>query len=48
MVYRLSKAFGRTPENWMNLQTLYDLAQVREKAETLEVRTFFEPTLQPN
>ena len=48
MAYRLSKAFGRTPESWLNLQTLYDLAQVREKAERLEVKAFFEPTLQPN
>lgn len=45
MAYRLSKAFGRTPESWLNLQSLYDLAQVREKAETLEVKTFFAPAL---
>lgn len=48
MAYWLSKAFGRTPESWLNLQTLYDLAQVREKAERLEVKTFFEPAVQPN
>lgn len=47
MAYRLSKAFGRTPESWLNLQSLYDLAQVREKAETLEVKTFFAPALAP-
>ncbi len=47
MAYRLSKAFGRTPESWLNLQTLYDLAQVRERAERLEVKPFFEPEIQP-
>jgi len=41
--YRLAKAFGSTPESWLNLQTIYDLAQVREKAEALEVRQFFSP-----
>lgn len=41
MAYRLSKAFGRTPESWLNLQTLYDLAKVREKGEKLEIRQFF-------
>jgi addiction module HigA family antidote len=43
MAYRLAKAFGSTPESWLNLQTIYDLAQVREKAEALEVRQFFAP-----
>ena len=43
MAYRLSKAFGRTPESWLNLQTLYDLAQVRERAEQLEIEAFFQP-----
>jgi plasmid maintenance system antidote protein VapI len=43
MAYRLAKAFGSTPESWLNLQTIYDLAQVRAKAEALEVRQFFAP-----
>lgn len=47
MAYRLSKAFGRTPESWLNLQVLYDLAQIQEKAEQLQVKSFFQPTLQP-
>jgi len=38
MAYRLSKAFGAEPLFWLNLQTLYDLAQVRERAEQLEIR----------
>ncbi len=43
MAYRLSKAFGRTPESWLNLQTLYDLAQVKEKAETFAIKPLFQP-----
>lgn len=27
MAFRLSKAFGSTPESWLNLQSIYDLAQ---------------------
>ena len=41
MTYRLAKAFGRTPESWLTLQTLYNLAKVREKGEKLEIRQFF-------
>ncbi len=41
MAYRLSKAFGRTPESWLNLQTLYDLAKVREKGDNLQIQQFF-------
>lgn len=47
MAYRLSKAFGRTPESWMNLQTMYDLAQVQKKAESFKVKTLFQPEMQP-
>ena len=47
MAYRLSKAFGRTPESWMNLQTMYDLARVQQKAEHFEVKTLFQPEMQP-
>lgn len=47
MAYRLSKAFGRTPESWLNLQVLYDLAQVREKAEKLEIKVLFQPVALP-
>jgi len=47
MAYRLSKAFGRTPESWMNLQTMYDLAQVQKKAERFDVKPLFQPEMQP-
>lgn len=39
MALRLSKAFGGTPENWLLLQTAYDLAQARKLENTLHVRT---------
>ena len=37
MAIRLSKAFGRTPEGWLQLQMHYDLAQLRQRAEQLKV-----------
>ncbi len=45
MAYRLSKAFGHTPQSWVNLQTLYDLAQGRERGEALQVERLYEPEL---
>lgn len=47
MAYRLSKAFGPEPLFWLNLQTLYDLAQVRERAEQLQIKPLFEQEMQP-
>lgn len=32
MAMRLSKAFGRTPESWMQMQANYELWSVRGKA----------------
>lgn len=37
MAVRLSKAFGRSPESWLALQSLYDLAQV-SKHVTIDVK----------
>ncbi len=34
MAARLSKAFGRTPEAWLQLQMQYDLAQIRQRTES--------------
>jgi len=42
MAYRLSKAFGRTPQSWLNLQTIYDLAQGREKGESLQIKPLYQ------
>lgn len=40
MATRLSKAFGRTPEAWLQLQMQYDLAQIRQRTDELNVRSF--------
>ncbi len=39
MAVRLSKAFGRTPESWLQLQTQYDLAKVRERVDLLGIKS---------
>jgi len=38
MAYRLSKAFGSTPENWLGMQMAFDLAQSRDLARTIKVK----------
>ncbi len=40
MAIRLSKAFGRTPESWLQLQMQYDLAHARQRTELLEIVPF--------
>lgn len=37
MAVRLAKAFGGTDEHWLQLQLTYDLAQVRKRADTINV-----------
>lgn len=37
MAIRLSKAFGGTPETWLNMQSAYDLAAARRRARSLKV-----------
>ena len=38
MAYRLSKAFGSTPEHWLQMQLAFDLAQSRDLEKTIKVR----------
>ena len=38
MAYRLSKAFGATPDHWLRMQLAYDLAQSRHLEKTIKVR----------
>jgi addiction module HigA family antidote len=40
MAVRLSKAFGRSPESWLQLQLRYDLAAVKEHSAGICVRSF--------
>ena len=37
MAYRLSKAFGSTPEQWLRMQLAYDLAQSRDLEKRIKV-----------
>jgi len=37
MAYRLSKAFGSTPETWIGMQMAFDLAQSRHLERTLKI-----------
>ena len=41
MSYRLSKAFGSTPEFWLRLQMAYDLAQAKKTASKLKVKRMY-------
>ena len=40
MSIRLSRAFGSTPETWLGMQMAYDLWQIRERADQIEVEDF--------
>jgi len=37
VAYRLSKAFGSTPETWLGMQLAYDLARSRYLERTIKV-----------
>ena len=37
MAYRLSKAFGSTPETWLGMQLAFDLARSRHLEQTIKV-----------
>ena len=38
MAYRLSKAFGSTPETWLGMQLAYDLARSRDLEQKIKVK----------
>ena len=40
MAVRLSKAFGRSPESWLALQSQYDLAQISRNAKKIKIKPF--------
>jgi addiction module HigA family antidote len=44
MAVRLSQAFGRSPESWLQLQVQYDLAQVRKSAREINLKPLYAPT----
>ena len=43
MSVRLSKAFGSTPETWLRMQMAYDLWQIGERENQIEVESFRMP-----
>ncbi len=45
MAYRLSIAFGGSPESWMGHQVAYDLWQVEQHKHELNIKPFFVQTL---
>lgn len=47
MAVRLSKAFGRSPEGWLQLQMQYDLAQISRRAGDIQVTSFVASTAEP-
>ena len=42
MALRLSKAFGTTPELWLNMQQNYDLWRAKKKVRLSKVKVLFE------
>lgn len=47
MAYRLSKAFGSSPETWLGLQMDYDLAQASKRASSLKISKITAGTSRP-
>lgn len=43
MAFRLSQAFGSSPETWLGLQVAYDIWVARHKARELKVERFRVP-----
>ena len=45
MAIRFSKAFGSTPETWLEMQMAYDLWQARDRVKEIKVERFAEPSV---
>ena len=43
MAIRLSKAFGRSPESWLQLQLQYDLWDAEQRSDKIKVKHFATP-----
>jgi len=42
MAVRLSQAFGRSPESWLQLQVQYDIAQVKRSAKEIKLKPLYD------
>jgi len=40
MAVRLAKAFGSTPEHWIRMQSAWDIAQIRKRADEIKVEPY--------
>jgi addiction module HigA family antidote len=47
MALRLSKAFGTTPELWLNMQSNYDLRTAKKRTHVSKVKVLFKPSNLP-
>ena len=45
MAIRFSKAFGSTPETWLEMQMAYDLWQARDRVKEIKVERFAEQSV---
>ncbi len=43
MAIRVSKAFGGTPEHWLRMQLTYDVAQMRDQIDSIQVERLHLP-----
>lgn len=43
MAIRVSKAFGGTPEHWLRMQLAYDVAQMRDQIDRIQVKRLQTP-----
>jgi addiction module HigA family antidote len=42
MAVRLSQAFGRSPESWLQMQAQYDIAQVKSSAKEIKIKPLYD------
>ena len=42
MAVRLSQAFGRSPESWLQLQVQYNIAQVKKSAKEINIKPLYD------
>jgi addiction module HigA family antidote len=42
MAVRLSQAFGRSPESWLQLQVQYDIAQVKRSSKEIKIKPLYD------
>ncbi|MCY3946848.1 MAG: HigA family addiction module antitoxin [Anaerolineaceae bacterium] len=40
MAVRLAKAFGSTPEHWIRMQSAWDIAEIRKRADEIKVEPY--------